>query len=382
MGKYTIQQGDTLSEIAAKYGTTVSELASLNGIADVNKIQAGATLTLPGSGSATGASGYTYNPFQYASFTESDATKGIADKKTTAENALAGLGDYSWAKQEEYNTLLSDYQNRKDFSYDFNADALYQQYKDKYIQQGKMAMADTMGQAAAMTGGYGNSYAATAGNQAYQAQLQNLNDVIPQLYQMAYDRYNQKGQDMLNSISLLGNERNFDYGAWTDKYNRYAADRNYYSTEYDNAWNRDYGMYSADRDLAHSEHTTSEGYRYQTGRDAIADEQWEKSYELQKKNNLTSSGSDDSDDYYEDQPQPVVDPAKMEKETEDFRNNLSPASVHDAIARQMYGPYTAYVAVQIAQDKTLSDDAKMYLITKYGITNSDIQYARDKGHDI
>ena len=260
--------------------------------------------------------GYTYKPFTYGAYIPEvyEKSQDVLDaekKKTEAEKALAGFGDYSWAKQGEYDKLLSDYQKRKDFSYDFNTDALYQQYKDKYIQQGKMAMADTMGQAAAMTGGYGNSYAATVGNQAYQAQLQNLNDIIPQLYQMAYDRYNQKGQDMLNMIGLLGNERTFDYGTWSDKYNRLASDRGYYADEADNAFNRDYGVwsdkedrrwnkYDSDRDLAYSDHTTSEGYRYQTGRDAVADEQWEKEYKLKeaeldlKKNSVTSSGSGSS----------------------------------------------------------------------------------------
>ena len=317
--------------------------------------------------------GFTYNPFTYAAytpgkyekskdvlaaekkkaeaekalaglgdFTESNATKGILQKKTDAEKALANYGDFSWAKQGDYDKLLSDYQNRKDFSYDFNADALYQQYKDKYIQQGKMAMADTMGQAAAMTGGYGNSYAATVGNQAYQAQLQNLNDIIPELYQMALDRYNQQGQDMLNMIGLMGNERSFDYGVWGDKYNQLAADRSYYGSEYDSSWardfstygdkynrlatdrgyyageadnafNRDYGVwsdsedrrwnqYDSDRNLAHSEHTTKEGYRYQTGRDAVADEQWAKNYALSqeelalKKNSVTNNGGSKDED--------------------------------------------------------------------------------------
>lgn len=223
---------------------------------------------------------YTYTPSTYDPFKTSDETNGLYTSKTTAEKAYTDAinAGYTWDRQEEYNTLVSDYQNRKDFSYDFSADALYQQYKDKYIQQGKMAMADTMGQAAAMTGGYGNSYAATAGNQAYQAQLQNLNDVIPQLYQMAYDRHNQKGQDMLNMIGLMDNERSFDYGTWSDKIARLDADRSYYGTEYDNAWNRDYSMYTSDRTLAQNEHATSEGYKYQTERDAVADEQWQKEY--------------------------------------------------------------------------------------------------------
>jgi LysM repeat protein len=46
---YTIQSGDTLSAIAKKYGTTVDALAKANGIADVNKIKAGAKITVPSS---------------------------------------------------------------------------------------------------------------------------------------------------------------------------------------------------------------------------------------------------------------------------------------------------------------------------------------------
>lgn len=175
-------------------------------------------------------------------FKKSEETNEILKKKNAAEDALNALGNYSWAKQGEYDKLLSDYQNRKDFSYDVNADALYNQYKDKYIQQGKMAMADAIGQASAMTGGYGNSYAATVGNQAYQGQLQNLNDVVPELYQMAYDRYNQKGQDMLNAIGLMDNERSTDYALWADKYNRLVADRDYYDQGYKAAWDRDYKL--------------------------------------------------------------------------------------------------------------------------------------------
>jgi hypothetical protein len=131
-----------------------------------------------------------------------------------------------------------------------------------------------------MTGGYGNSYAASVGNQAYQAQLNNLNDIIPELYQMAYNKYNQEGQDMLNKMALLGDERNFEYGKWGDGYNRLVADRDYTAGQYDSEWGRDYGMYESDRNLAQGEHTNQEGYNYQNYRDAIADEQWQKNYEL------------------------------------------------------------------------------------------------------
>ena len=169
------------------------------------------------------------------------------EKKTAADKAVSSYGDFSYSNQDWLNEIMGNIKNRKEFSYDLNGDALYQQYKDKYIQQGKMAMQDTMGQAAAMTGGYGNSYAASVGNQAYQAQLNNLNDIVPELYQMAYDKYLQEGQDLYNQYGMLSDDRNTEYGMWSDEYNRLLEDRNYYSTEANNAYTKDYGQWSDNR---------------------------------------------------------------------------------------------------------------------------------------
>lgn len=44
---YTVHSGDTLGKIASRFGMTVKDLAQANGIADPNKIRAGATLRLP-----------------------------------------------------------------------------------------------------------------------------------------------------------------------------------------------------------------------------------------------------------------------------------------------------------------------------------------------
>lgn len=139
-----------------------------------------------------------------------------------AYKALTGYQDPSWSNAEAYKTKREEYMSREPFSYDFNADALYQQYKDRYIQQGQMAMQDAMGQAAALTGGYGNSYAASVGNQAYQQSLQQLNDVIPELYKLAYDRYDQKGQDMLNALGLLEKDRDMYMEDWQRGYDKLA----------------------------------------------------------------------------------------------------------------------------------------------------------------
>ncbi len=88
---------------------------------------------------------------------------------------------------------LDAYLNREEFRYDGSTDAFYRHYRDQYQDLGKTAMMDTMGQAAALTGGYGSSYGQNVGQQAYQSYLKELNDVVPELYQLAYDRYQDRG---------------------------------------------------------------------------------------------------------------------------------------------------------------------------------------------
>ena len=194
--------------------------------------------------------------------------------KQSAENAYKAFADKGFSSEKIglADEVLNKYMNRDPFSYDFNADALYQQYKDKYIQQGKMAMQDTMGQAAAMTGGYGNSYAATVGNQAYQAQLNNLNDIIPELYQLAYDKYNQDGQNMLNQYSMLGDAIDREYGMWGDKLNMLMADRDYYGQEESNLYNREYGAWNDNRNYDTTQYWNETNFGYGKEQDAIAND--------------------------------------------------------------------------------------------------------------
>ena len=206
-------------------------------------------------------------------YQKSDDVIAAEAKKTAAENAVSNYGDFKYSDQATLDEIINKIMNREEFSYDMNGDALYQQYKDKYIQQGKMAMQDTMGQAAAMTGGYGNSYAASVGNQAYQASLQNLNDIVPELYQMAYDKYNQEGQDLYNQYGLLSDDRNMEYGMWGDKYNRLTSDRDYYGNEANNAYVKDYGEWTNSYNRDFNQYWNETNFGYGQYRDEVTD--WE-----------------------------------------------------------------------------------------------------------
>ena len=100
---------------------------------------------------------------------------------------------------------------REPFKYDVNTDELYKQYMDKYSALGKKAMEDTIGKSTALTGGYANSYAQVAGQQAYNDYMSKASDMIPELYQMAYNRYNTEGDNLRNNYAMLLNAENTAY---------------------------------------------------------------------------------------------------------------------------------------------------------------------------
>lgn len=104
--------------------------------------------------------------------------------------------------EEKLKNYLQQIEKREPFSFDVNKDAMYQQLRDNYEQQGKLAMEDTMGQAAAMTGGYGNSYAQTVGQQVYMQKMKDLNEMVPTIQSMAQDRYDQETNDLYTKYSL------------------------------------------------------------------------------------------------------------------------------------------------------------------------------------
>ena len=182
----------------------------------------------------------TYTKYYYTRPNDnySDKTSAYSAEINGANNKLNNAEQnkprgYNSAYTDRINDVLDNIANRK-FSYDVNGDALYQQYKNQYMTQGKQAMQDTTAQAALATGGYGNSYAAVAGNQAYQSYLNELNNRIPELYQLALDRYNSETSDLKDLYSLYSNQDSQDYAKYRDRVADYQADRSFYDTQLQN----------------------------------------------------------------------------------------------------------------------------------------------------
>lgn len=286
---YTVKSGDTLSSIAKNNNTTVAEIQAANpSIKNPDLIYSGNVITLPetkaastntntdanNSGSSaqkntnanTGneATAPDYSQYSYDASTDEAYQQALA----ALQQAQKTLPTYAGTYDQQLNDLYEQIVNREKFSYDINSDALYQQYAQQYQTRGKLAMMDTMGQAAAMTGGYGNSYASAAGNQAYQGYLQQLNDVVPELYGMALDQYNQEGQDLLNQYAMLGDMADTEYGRYQDSLDRYWQNVSYLADQADSAYDKGYSNWY-----------NSYQNGYQAERDRIADEQWQKEYD-------------------------------------------------------------------------------------------------------
>ena len=118
-------------------------------------------------------------------------------------------------------------------------------------------MKDIVGRVSSLTGGYGSSYAATAGSQAYGEKMSELGDIIPQLYKLAYTRYRDEGDDMR---SLLSEYRDTD-DEYYDRYRDGVSD-----------WQTDLKRLAAAYESARD-------YEYDAARDTVKDEQWQREFD-------------------------------------------------------------------------------------------------------
>ena len=154
----------------------------------------------------------------------------VLESYTAALNALdsTGTGDAGSPKyDDDLWALYEKIVNREPFRYDINEDMLYRQYAQQYTDQGRLAMEDAMGRAAALTGGYGSTYAQSVGQQTYDAYLQRLNEVIPELYDRRYQAWQDEGTRLNQQYSLLGDLKDREAAAEAEAYERWKDKRDY-----------------------------------------------------------------------------------------------------------------------------------------------------------
>lgn len=124
---------------------------------------------------------------------------------------------------DKVDEILAQINERDAFSYNPNADALYLNTLAQLQNKGQMAMRDTIGQASALTGGYGSSYAQSVGNRAYNQYLSEANAMIPEYYEMALNEYNAKGNELKNNLNNYINLDNAEYSKNLDNLKSIAS---------------------------------------------------------------------------------------------------------------------------------------------------------------
>lgn len=178
-----------------------------------------------------------YNNIVNQGYKPSDNVNNALNQSNQWANEMANMGKFEYDNKydDKISELLNKFENNK-FSYDINNDPLYQQLAENFQQKGKQAMIDTMGQASAMTGGYGSSYASSVGQQAYQQNLNELNSVAPQLMDMAYNHYNNQQNQTLQLSQFYSDLDKGDFNKALSSYqtnmDRYKGMMDHYQNQY------------------------------------------------------------------------------------------------------------------------------------------------------
>ena len=156
----------------------------------------------------------------------------------------SGMGDFRYDPKynEKIEGLLGDAENMKfKMNYSLTDDPAYQQYRDQFIHQGQLAAQDAAGNAVAQTGGYGSTAATAASQQAYNESLTQLNNIVPDLYNQAFNRefnvFTNQRDTLQNlaaayqSLDQQGYEQAL--GTWQNNFNQYITLAEEYNRNYE-----------------------------------------------------------------------------------------------------------------------------------------------------
>lgn len=149
------------------------------------------------------------------------------DEAPTYENAFA----------QQQKDLLDRILNREDFSWSKETDPQWSSYKKSYLREGDRATANALAKASAASGGRPSSYAVNAATQDGDYYATKLNDVIPTLYQQAYERYLDEYNMKLKDLNAVNQQEQLDYAKYLDRLGQFNTDRGFayqnYADDYD-----------------------------------------------------------------------------------------------------------------------------------------------------
>lgn len=158
---------------------------------------------------------------------------------------LGGFGSFSYDEAPTYENAFAQQQkdlldrilNREDFAWSKETDPQWSSYKKSYLREGDRATANALAQASAASGGRPSSYAVNAATQAGDYYATKLNDMIPTLYQQAYERYLDEYNMKLKDLNAVNQQEQLDYAKYLDRLGQFNTDRGFayqnYADDYD-----------------------------------------------------------------------------------------------------------------------------------------------------
>ena len=161
----------------------------------------------------------------------------------TLKEAEKTLPQFKSSYDDEISELYRKIVNRREFRYDAASDPVYGSYRDRYVREGELAMRNTVGKTAALTGGYASTYSEAAGQQQYDAYLQKLNDVLPELYSDAYERYTEEGEALKDSFDITMTAAKNEYDRYRDRVSDSKYVSEFASERYNSAFEQRQKLY-------------------------------------------------------------------------------------------------------------------------------------------
>lgn len=181
------------------------------------------------SQAAMNSSRNNYTNLANKGYTQSAQTKTQLNNYNATMNAAKavlqkGVG-YTNKYDNKIESLLDRAENGK-MQYSVTDDPAYKALQNTYVNQGRTAMQNAVGEAVGATGGYGSTVAAAAGQAAYNQSLTDLNAHVADLYDKAANRFNNQ-QNLL--VTLADSYRQQDAQGWEQAYNEWNSTFNGYS---------------------------------------------------------------------------------------------------------------------------------------------------------
>lgn len=151
----------------------------------------------------------------------SDYIKTGANKKTVgASGETFSVPSFNYDEDGSISAMREQIMSRQPFSYDYQKDPLWSQYKKQYTREADRSAADALGKAAVLTGGMPSTAAIAASQQASDYQMSKMTDKIPELQQLAYSMYMDDVAADYDKLAMLTD-------AEDRRYNRYVTDRSF-----------------------------------------------------------------------------------------------------------------------------------------------------------